>query len=79
MPGPKPLLASPVMAKQVRPCHLDCGRVTVFRPSELTAAKDQGACTRDFLLRIIDEVENRARTLTNLQRRQVAQALREVV
>jgi hypothetical protein len=60
-------------------CYLNCGRVTVFRPSELAEAKDQGACTRDFLLRVIDEVENRATTLATLHRRQVAQSLRELV
>lgn len=60
-------------------CYLDCGRVTVFRPSELAAAKDQGACTGNFLLRVVDEIENRARSLTNLQRRKVAQALRDLV
>jgi hypothetical protein len=60
-------------------CYLNCGRVTVFRPSELAAAKDQGPCTGAFLLRVIDEVEKRATTLVTLHRRQVAQTLRELV
>jgi hypothetical protein len=50
----------------------------MFRPSELADAKDQGACSRDFLLRVIDKVD-RAATLATLHRRQVAQSLRELV
>jgi hypothetical protein len=60
-------------------CYLDCGRVTVFPSIELAAAEDQGSCTPEFLLRVIDEVENRARTLTALQRCQIAQTLRDIV
>jgi hypothetical protein len=58
-------------------CHLDCGRVTVFRPSELAAATDEGTCTHEFLLRVADEVENNATTLAALYRRQVPQILRD--
>jgi hypothetical protein len=60
-------------------CYLDCGNATVFRPSELAAAKDQGACTRDFLLRVIDEIEKRATTLATLHRRRIGQNLRNLV
>jgi hypothetical protein len=59
-------------------CHLDCGRVTVFPEHELARAQDQGICSREFLLRVIDEIENSATTLTTLQRQQVAHALREI-
>ena len=60
-------------------CYLDCGRVTTFPPRELADAEDQGACTRDFLLRIIDEVENRGRTLVSLHRSTVIRNLQELV
>lgn len=60
-----------------RDCYLNCGRVTVFPQRELDRAQDQGACSREFLLRVIDEVENRATTLAPRYRTQVVQALRE--
>jgi hypothetical protein len=60
-------------------CHLDCGRITVFPPSELAAAKDEGACTHEFLSRVADEVENHAITLANLYRRDVPQILRDAI
>jgi hypothetical protein len=71
-------LTFPNVALHITPPHHTLA-VHVFRPGELAAAKDQGACTRDFLLRVIDEVENRAATLVTLHRRQVAQSLRELV
>lgn len=58
-----------------RNCYLDCGRVTVFPPLELATAKDQGACMPQFLLRVIDEIKNRATTLATLHRRQIAETL----
>jgi hypothetical protein len=60
-------------------CYLDCGRVTVFRPDELAAATDEGACTHEFLLRVADEVENRATTLAGLYRREIPQILRAII
>ena len=51
----------------------------MFRPTELKDAKDQGGCTNEFLLRVIEEVEKRATTLATLHRRQVAEALRNLI
>jgi hypothetical protein len=60
-------------------CHLDCGRITVFPPGELAAAKDEGLCTQEFLSRVADEVEKNAITLANLYRREVPQILRDAI
>jgi hypothetical protein len=40
----------------------DCRRVTVFPKHEMERTRDQGACSREFLLRVIDEIENCAIT-----------------
>ena len=62
-----------------RDCHLDCGRVTVFPARELEVAKDCGRCLDEFLLRVIEEVDQRATTLTGLHRRQVVEILRTII
>jgi hypothetical protein len=62
-----------------RDCHLDCGRVTMFPARELATAIDCGMCSNKFLLRVIEEVEQRATTLTGLHRRQIVQILRAIV
>lgn len=60
-------------------CHLDCGRITVFPLAELATAKDEGACTHEFLSRVGNEMENNATTLANLYRREVPQTLRNLI
>lgn len=58
-------------------CHLDCGRATVFPPGEFAAAEDMGACSHEFLSRVVDEVETRATTLAGLYRREIPRILRD--
>jgi hypothetical protein len=62
-----------------RSCFLDCGRVTVFPEHELAAAQEQGSASNAFLIRVIEEVEQRAVTLVTVHRRAVAEAFRLIV
>jgi hypothetical protein len=59
-----------------RDCFLDCSRVTTFLQRELEDAVPCGRASRAFLLRVAQEVEARAVTLTNAQRKAVVVSLK---
>jgi hypothetical protein len=60
-------------------CFLDCGRVTVFTALELQEAEYCGHASDVFMLRVAEEVEFRATTLTMGQRKTVGSALRQPI
>jgi hypothetical protein len=59
-----------------RDCFLDCGRVTVFPERERNLAVLCGRANENFLLRVAQEIEERAITLVTGHRKAVAIALR---
>ncbi len=60
----------------LRECFLDCSRLTTFPNRELADAVPCGRAPRAFLLRVAQEVEARALTLTNAQRKAIAASLK---
>jgi hypothetical protein len=58
-------------------CFLDCGWVSTFPQRELDGADSSGRASNKFLLRVADEIETQATTLTANQRRTIVAALRE--
>jgi hypothetical protein len=60
-----------------RDCFLDCSRVTTFPQRELEDAVLCGRVNREFLLGVAQEIEARALTLTNAQRKAVAASIKE--
>jgi len=59
-----------------RDCFLDCGRAVTFTERELELATPCGRASQPFLLRVAQEVEARALTLTNAQRKAIADCLK---
>jgi hypothetical protein len=58
-------------------CFLDCGRATFFSDPELERATHCGQASAAFLLRTAEEIELRATSLTGVQRKSIAGALRQ--
>jgi hypothetical protein len=59
-----------------RDCFVDCSRVTTFPAHELEDAVHYGRAGRALLLRVAEEVQARAVTLTNAQRKAIYASLK---
>jgi hypothetical protein len=60
-------------------CFLDCGWVSTFPERDLAGASSSGCAWPDFLLRVAEEIEAHATTLTAYHRRTIVAALRQAV
>jgi len=62
-----------------RDCFLDCGRATTFSAREMASAVVCGVVDNPFLQRVIEEVEQRASSLPQGQRKTICAAMREAM
>jgi len=62
-----------------RDCFLDCGQAKTSTASELQAAQHCGQASASFLARVLEEIEQRATTLTTGQRKSITEVLRKAI